>query len=119
MRKTKLAKPARRGGSAVSGIMPIIAVVLVLAIIVAAGVIFIPRLTHTCDNCGHFFFGTGYYANAVTNALTDWAGADSKILCLDCAVTEHALAIATGKSISDFERPLFEFLEESAETEGD
>lgn len=117
MSKIKLTRPRRsRAGS---GIGMIIALVLVVAIVVAAGVILIPRLTHHCDNCGQFFFGTGYYANIITNTLTDLAGTDSKILCLDCAVTEHAVAIATGSSIKDFERPLFEFLETQPTEEGE
>lgn len=111
----KLARPSGSGG----GLIPVIALVLAAALVVGAAVILVPRLTHHCDNCGDFFFGTGYYANIVTNTLTGLAGVDDKILCVDCAVTEHAIAIATGSSISDFERPLFEFPETQPETEGE
>ena len=85
----------------------IISVLLIAAVVVAA-VVFVPRLPHTCDNCGEFFVGTGYEANVVSNALTQLSGQEDKILCKDCAAKEHALAIATGKSLSDFKRPLFE-----------
>lgn len=85
----------------------IVAAVLIVAIIVAA-VVFVPRLTHTCDNCADFFVGTGYTANIVSNAITSLSGQNDKILCKDCAAKEHALAIASGKSMDDFKRPLFE-----------
>jgi len=85
----------------------LVAMILIAAIVVAA-VIFLPRLTHTCDNCADFFVGTGYSANMVSNALTSLSGQDDKILCKDCAAKEHALAIASGKSLSDFKRPVFE-----------
>ena len=84
----------------------IVSVLLIVAVVVAA-VVFVPRLTHTCDNCGEFFVGTGYEANVVSNALTQLTGQEDKILCKECAAKEHALAIATGKSLSDFKRPLF------------
>ena len=81
----------------------IVSVLLIVAVVVAA-VVFVPRLTHTCDNCGEFFVGTGYEANVVSNALTQLTDCG---LCKECAAKEHALAIATGKSLSDFKRPLF------------
>ena len=84
-----------------------IATILIVAIIVAALVIFVPRLAHTCDNCDSFFIGTGYTANIVSNAITSITGQEDKILCKDCAAKEHSLAIAAGKSLSDFKRPLF------------
>lgn len=86
-----------------------IAIATVLAVvIVAALVVFAPRLMHLCDNCGDFFIGTGYHANVVSNAITGLSGQEDKILCKDCAAKEHALAIAAGKSIKDFQRPLFD-----------
>lgn len=81
--------------------------ILVVGALVVGGVVFVPRLTHICDNCASFFVGTGYYANAVSNALTSLTGQDSKILCRACAAKEHALAIAAGKSLTDFQCPLF------------
>jgi hypothetical protein len=89
-----------------------IVTVILLAAIVAAGVIFVPRLANTCDNCGKFFLGSGYTANVVSNTLTTLTGQDDKILCKECAAKEHALAIAAGKSLDDFKRPLFEAKEE-------
>jgi len=90
------------------GFFTAISLLLAAAILVAAGVVFIPRLCHHCDNCGEFFTGTGYYANIVSNALSNLTGNEEKILCKDCAVKEHALAIATGGSVQDYKRPLFE-----------
>lgn len=84
-----------------------VAIVLVVGILVGAAVIFLPRLCHTCDNCADFFLGTGYYANIVSNTITSLSGQENKILCKDCAAKEHALAIAAGKSLEDFQRPLF------------
>lgn len=91
-----------------SKMIRLIAGLVAIAVIVVALVVFVPRLTHTCDNCGSFFVGTGYTANVVSNALTSLSGQEDKILCKDCAAKEHALAIAAGKSLEDFKRPLFE-----------
>ena len=87
----------------------LISTLLVVAIVIAAAVIFVPRLAHTCDNCDKFFVGTGYSANIVSNAISSISGENEKILCRECAAIEHALAIATGKSLKDFQRPLFDF----------
>ena len=97
----------RGSSSGSSGLGRIIAIVLVLAVLVACGVIFIPRLVHHCDNCDKLFFGTGYSANIVTNTLSSFHGKDDKILCRECAESDHALEILTGKSLEDFKRPLF------------
>ena len=82
--------------------------ILVVAAIIAAGIIFVPRLTHTCDNCGGFILGSGYKANVVSNTITSLTGQEDKVLCKECAAKEHSLAIAAGKSLEDFKRPLFE-----------
>lgn len=117
MSRINLAKPKRNPGMGPGGI---IALVVVVAIVVGSAVFFIPRLTHNCSNCDEFFVGTGYRANIISNTLTDIAGEKDKILCVDCAVKEHALAIATGASVSDFQIPLFDFLENKPEaTEGE
>ena len=89
--------------------MPIRSIIVALAVVVliAAAVVLVPRLTHACDNCGDFFVGTGYTANAVSNVITSITGQEDKVLCEDCAIKEHALEIATGKSIDEFKRPLF------------
>ena len=84
-----------------------IVTILLAAILVAALVIFVPKLTHTCDNCDRFFVGTGYTANKVSDIITSLTGQEDKILCKDCAAKEHALAIATGKALKDFRLPLF------------
>ncbi len=86
--------------------------VLLTVALIATAAVFVPRLAHICDNCDTFFLGTGYTANVASNALTYISGQEDKILCEDCAAKEHALAIAAGKSLSDFKRPLFEEEEE-------
>lgn len=113
MSKINLAKPVRRSSG--MGFPGIIALVVAVAIVVGAAVFFIPKLTHSCDHCGQFFFGTGYRANIISNTITDITGKKDKVLCVDCAVKEHALAIATGASVSDFEIPLFDFPENNPE----
>ena len=90
----------------------LIAVILVAAILVGLAVVFGPRLLHSCDNCGDFFVGTGYYTNIISSTLADLTGGEDKVLCVDCAAKDHALAIAAGQSIEDFKRPLFEEPEE-------
>ena len=97
-------KARSRGGSGLKAA----AVVVVIALVVSLGVVFCPRLIHRCDNCDKLILGTGYYANVVSNAIGSLTGNAEKILCRDCAAREHAIAIAAGKSLSDFKRPLFE-----------
>lgn len=80
----------------------IISIVAVIVIIVA-GVIFVPKLVHKCDDCGKTFVGAGYEANVVSELMSD----DEKILCKDCAKDNHAVEIALGKSLDDFKRPIF------------
>ena len=86
----------------------LIALVVVIALLITSGIVFIPRLVHRCDNCDKLFVGTGYYANVVSNTLSSLQGNEDKILCRDCAETNHALEILAGKSLEDFRRPLFE-----------
>lgn len=102
-RSTASGRAARSGG-----IKKIIAIVLIAAILIGAGVVFVPRLVHHCDRCNKFFIGTGYYANALSDALSTLQGKDGKILCSECAQDEHALEILAGKTLDDFRRPLFE-----------
>ena len=85
----------------------IIEIAIAVAILLAA-IYFMPKLIHTCDNCDKFFIGTGYKANIVSDALSAVSGDEAKVVCKDCAKTEHALAIATGKSLEDFRNPLFD-----------
>lgn len=81
----------------------IISLVVVVAIIVA-GIIFVPKITHTCDDCEKFFLGAGYEPNIVEDLLSS----EEQIICKECAEKQHALSIAMGKSIDDFKRDLFE-----------
>ena len=81
----------------------IISLVVVVAIIVA-GIIFVPKIAHTCDDCEKFFLGAGYEPNIVEDLLSS----EEQIICKKCAEKQHALSIAMGKSIDDFKRNLFE-----------
>lgn len=81
----------------------IISVVAVVLVIIA-GIVFVPKITHTCDDCGKFFIGTGYEPNVVADLLSS----DEQIICKDCAEKQHALSIAVGKSLDDFKRGLFD-----------
>lgn len=95
----------RRGGT---GWLKVVSTLLVIALLVSAGIVFVPRLVHQCDKCASTFVGTGYYANVVTDLITDLTGRDAKILCKECALKEHKLAIAAGASLEEYQRPLFE-----------
>ena len=77
----------------------IIAIVIV-AVIVALGVIFVPKVTQTCSDCGELFVGTGYEPNTIEDLMSD----EELIICEDCAKEQHALAIAMGKSLEEFKR---------------
>lgn len=101
----------RRGGA---GWLKVVTVLLVIVLLVSAGIVFVPRLVHQCDKCAETFVGTGYYANVVTDLITDLTGRENKILCRECAMREHALAIAAGASLKDYQRPVFE-VEETEE----
>lgn len=77
---------------------------LLVAVLVAAAVIMVPRLAHKCDDCEKFFVGTGYEANIIDDLFSS----EEKILCKECAETHHFASIALGKDVSEFKRPLFD-----------
>lgn len=99
-RRSRAAKPG--------GAKRVIAIVVIAAILIGAGVVFVPRLVHHCDRCNKLFIGTGYYANILTNTMSSLQGNDGKILCSECARNDHAIEIFAGKTLDDFRRPLFE-----------
>ena len=80
----------------------IIAIVCVVLLVIA-GVIFVPKLTHTCDSCGKFFVGAGYNPGAITSLFSD----KEQIICKECAAEQHAIAIASGQNIKSFKRSIF------------
>ena len=82
----------------------IIIIVAIAAVLVAAGIVFVPRLTHTCDACGEFFIGTGYEPNVISDLLSE----NDRIICKECARQQHAVSLALGKTLDDFKRDLFE-----------
>lgn len=79
-----------------------ISAVLVIAVVVA-GIIFVPKVAHTCDDCEKFFVGAGYEPNI----LEDFISEEEQIICKECAEKQHALATAMGKSLDDYKRDLF------------
>ncbi|MDY5948984.1 MAG: hypothetical protein SPJ42_07095 [Oscillospiraceae bacterium] len=76
---------------------------VVVAVIVIAGVVFIPKVTHTCDDCGKFFIGAGYEPNVVEDLISD----EEQVICKDCAEEQHAISIAMGKSLDNYKREIF------------
>lgn len=81
----------------------IISLVIVVAIVVA-GIVFVPKIAHTCDDCEKFFIGAGYEPNI----LKDFISEEKQIICKDCAEDQHAIAIAMGKSLDEYKYDLFE-----------
>ena len=76
----------------------------VIVVIVIAGIVFVPKVVHTCDDCEKFFIGAGYEPNIVEDLLSS----EEQIICKKCAEKQHAISIAMGKSVDDFKRDLFE-----------
>lgn len=76
---------------------------IVAAVIIVAGIIFVPKLAHTCDSCDKFFVGVGYERNMVSSLIAEEDG----VICKECAELEHAVSIALGKSVEEFKRDLF------------
>lgn len=75
--------------------------IIVLAMVITAAVVLVPRLVHTCDRCDTRFVGTGYRPNALfTN--------EPLVLCRECAESEHAFRIALGGSVEDYRYELFD-----------
>ncbi len=77
---------------------------ILVVIIVIAGIVFVPKIAHKCDDCEKFFIGAGYEPNVVEDLLSD----TEQIICKECAEEQHALAIAVGKSVEEYKRDLFE-----------
>ena len=80
----------------------LISLVLIVAVI-AAGVIFVPKLVHTCDDCEKVFFGPGYEPNALAGMIKK----EETVICKDCAETHHAVSLALGKELKEFQKALF------------
>lgn len=80
----------------------IISLIIVIAVVIV-GIIFVPKITHTCDDCEKFFLGAGYEPNVLEDFISD----EKQIICKDCAEDQHAIAIAIGKSIDEFKYELF------------
>lgn len=78
--------------------------ILAVVVVLVGGIVFVPRLVHTCDDCGDFFVGTGYNANVASDFFAD----DEQIICRKCAEKQHAISITLGKSVNDFKRELFD-----------
>ena len=72
-------------------------------VILLSNVILVPKITHTCDDCGKFFIGAGYEPNIVEELISD----AEQIICKDCAEDQHMLSLKLGKTLDDFKRELF------------
>ena len=82
----------------------IIAIIAVVVIVVL-GIIFVPKLVHTCDDCEKTFVGAGYEPNIISELLS--SSEEEQVICKDCAEEQHALSIALGKSLDEFKKDLF------------
>lgn len=87
----------------------LLSVLLVLALLIAAVVVLLPRVTYHCSNCEELKFGSGYSANIVSDVLNSLVGREEKVLCKDCAMQAHGLALVAGKSLEDYKLPLILF----------
>ena len=76
---------------------------VIVAVIIIAGIVFVPKIVHTCDSCEKVFVGAGYEANVIADLLSE----EEQIICKKCAEEQHALSIAMGKSLDEFKRDLF------------
>lgn len=83
-------------------IKKIIAIVLIV-VVAAAAVTFVPKLVHTCDDCEGFFIGWGYEPNIISDIFSE----DEQIICKDCAEEQHAIEIALGKDVKEFQKDPF------------
>lgn len=98
-------KSRRKGNS--SKAVKIVAAVVIVVLLVTGSTVFAPRLVHRCSNCNKPFFGTGYYANIVTDTVSALKREGENILCRSCAESNHAWELLAGKTLDDFKRPLF------------
>ena len=80
-----------------------IAFILIIALI-AAGVYFVPKLIHKCDDCGEFFIGAGHEPNVIKEILNE----EEQIICKSCAEDQHALSILAGSDVDEFKRSIFD-----------
>ncbi len=80
-----------------------IVTIIIIAALVVAGIVFGPKLIHTCDDCGKFFIGTGYEPNIVSDVLSE----DELTICKDCAEKQHALSSLIGQDVDDYKKSLF------------
>lgn len=87
----------------------LLVVLLVLALLIAAVIVLLPRVTYICSNCGSLKFGSGYSANLLSDVMSTVTGKEEKVLCEECAILEHGLALATGMMLDDYKLPLILF----------
>ncbi len=72
--------------------------------LVLAGIFFIPKLVHTCDDCGAFFIGAGYEPSI----LEDIYSSKELTICKKCAEEQHALSIAIGMDVDEYKKNIFD-----------
>lgn len=76
---------------------------ILIVVVLAAGGFMVPKLLHTCDDCEKVFVGPGYEPNALADLLQE----DASVICKDCAEVHHAVSLALGKELKDFQKELF------------
>lgn len=77
--------------------------IAIVAIVIILGLIFVPKLVHSCDDCGKTFVGTGYEPTALVDMFGD-EEAEDMVICEECAEEHHALEMAFGAELEDFKR---------------
>lgn len=83
--------------------MKTLAKVLVVVIVVALLILYVPYYFNDCDHCGAFFVGAGYEPNLLSELIHE----NEQIICQNCAEEQHAISIALGKSLDEYKKPAF------------
>ncbi len=78
-------------------------IILIIAL-VCVSIYFAPKLIHKCDDCEKWFIGSGYEASIISDVVSD----DDQTICKSCAEKQHAIELALGQSLENFQKALFE-----------
>jgi len=77
--------------------------ILLVVIVIALLIVYVPYYFNECDDCGEFFVGAGYEPNIVSELINE----SEQIICKECAEKHHAISTTLGKSLDDYKRPAF------------
>lgn len=77
--------------------------ILLVVIVIALLIVYVPYYFNECDDCGKFFVGVGYEPNIVSELINE----NEQIICRECAEKHHAISTTLGKSLDDYKRPAF------------